>query len=248
MPTAVASRIDAAIAAEAAARASQRLPGAQQAASAPSAANGAHGPSTGRTGARKGHARAPLFRPGTGLRIAAATAGVAAVIGGAGYGLSILAGGGNSASSAYRPAFKSPPRPHGGMVTGLPAEPNISMPPRAGSGYPVVASHTDYQPGQLRSQAQSVLARFGTVRASPGAVTVPPSSPAFSPPGHLRACVARVSGQHTPELVDLASYHGQPAAVVFLPAAAGTQVLVAGAGCSASSADLLARTSLSATR
>jgi hypothetical protein len=58
----------------------------------------------------------------------------------------------------------------------------------------------------------------------------------------LSACVTRVGGGKVPLLVDTATYEGRPATVVALPGtdAAHADVWVLGAGCTASSPNVLA--------
>jgi hypothetical protein len=172
------------------------------------------------------------------LRLAAAAAAVVVLAAG-GYGLvRALAPGTHgvsaSSNSAARPARPSTAIRHG---TGPP----VLGPAISGQvSLPLAASGTDYQPGTLAEQASAVLAGYArhpaAVRPAAGASAAAPFG------GKLRACVTAVSGGHRPRLVDLASYRGQRAAVIMVPAAGGrTAVSVAGAGCA-----VLARATLAA--
>ena len=64
----------------------------------------------------------------------------------------------------------------------------------------------------------------------------------------LAGCVKLIAGGAQPRLVDVARYRGQPASIIVLPLAGGMldQVWVVGAGCSATSRDVVAHTLLAA--
>jgi hypothetical protein len=119
----------------------------------------------------------------------------------------------------------------------------------AAGGLDVVRSGTGYQPQQLGSQAKTVLTRYGTPGNAPATPSAAPRPAPFAGFSDLSACVHRASGGRTPELVDLASYRGQRAAVIMIPAGQGrVRVLVVGTGCSASASDILARSMIGGTR
>jgi hypothetical protein len=62
----------------------------------------------------------------------------------------------------------------------------------------------------------------------------------------LPGCVTLITGGTRPRLVDLARYQGRPATIIVQGAAGGrpAQVWVVGAGCSATSRDVIAHTQL----
>jgi hypothetical protein len=112
---------------------------------------------------------------------------------------------------------------------------------------PVTDSGTNYQPGTLTRQVDSLLgqpgdsqAKLGTLKG--GAEGTPTS--AGSP--RLRACVMLVTGGVLPRLVDVARYQGRPATVIVQAVASGkpAQVWVVGPGCSATQRDLIAHTEI----
>lgn len=264
MPAALAGRIEAALAAEAASRA--EAAGHTTAGLAAATGDGGragHDPLGGhldgdRAGARGGRVaseprpggarRRPGGRSWLTLRVAAAAAAVAIIAGG-GYGLSQLpdhggtAASGASGKSASRHATSGTGQ---GSAASRTRTPTNMAPAEASNGLPVVSSGTRYQPGQLGSQAKAVLTRYGGLggAAVPRAkIPRPAPSAGFS---DLSACVHRVSGGRTPTLVDLASYQGQRVAVIMIPAAKPeVRVLVVGAGCTASTSDVLARSLIS---
>jgi hypothetical protein len=112
----------------------------------------------------------------------------------------------------------------------------------------VIRSGTNYQPGRLGAQAGAVLTGpNGHSSAHPGPTKAAPRhhpSNILSP--GLQACVAHVSGELRPLLVDLASYRGHPAAIIVLPATNGgaPRALVVPAGCTAATVQILATATL----
>jgi hypothetical protein len=245
MPDALTARITAALAAEAAARSASSPAGAAGAelagAAAPAGAGDAGGSGRGR------HSRPPVRdRSRLTLRIAAATAAVA-IVGGGGYGVFRLV----SSTGPAAPATAS-----SGVRSNAAAAPSVHLPPKrsgtarsggehsAISSAPtehVVASGTNYQPGQLTTQVNNVLAHANSPEAPP-ATTQP--TPAFG--STVTGCVAHVTGGQRPLLVDHARYEGKPATVIVLPGtrADTLRVLVAGPDCSATATDLLASTTV----
>jgi hypothetical protein len=139
----------------------------------------------------------------------------------------------HQAASATRPAKRSGPL----LEPGVPAS--------GASSPPVTHSATNYQPGQLQAQVESVLrqnaGRSYHVPAGPAAATATPL------PAGLEGCLQRITGGRQPTLVDEARYAGQPATVIVAPRPAGSggQVWVAGPGCSAANGDVLAQTAIS---
>jgi hypothetical protein len=222
MPAALTARIEAALAAEAAARSAT--------------ADKAAGASDGAT-AVPGHRKTLAPGPGRSrlaLRVAAVTAAVVVLAGG-GYGLSrLLAGGATqlppTGSAAHAAMGPTEPRPAVGGARQRASSSNGLAGPR------IVRSGTNYQPGQLKTQVRKTLARFG-----PG---VKLAAPAATPLGHsvslanLPACQQRFGAGRHVELVDEARYEGRPAAIIVMPgASAGTlRVLVVPARCSAAAA------------
>jgi putative zinc finger protein len=254
MPAGLAGRIEAALAAEAASRAAGE---ASHAAAAGAAHGEAHSPpanglaGVGRGDAGGGHARQqgpsrarPPRRSWLTPRVAAVAAAVAVIAGG-GYGVAQLLSQSTNTGAGSSTAAR-PPAEHGlagsGSGTGGAAS---RMAPSATTigNLRVVSTGTHYQQQQLASQAKEVLGRYGQQQPGPkngGNSHLPGSFGATF--ASLPACVQRVSGGHTPKLVDLASFGGQQAAVIMLPAAQHqVRVVVVGPGCSGAASDVLAR-------
>ena len=253
MPDALTARIEAALAAEAAARPTAAAP-AIRADGAGTAAPGAPG----HGGARRPAGR-ETARPGPGRfrlapRAAAVTAAVAVIAGG-GYGVArLLSPGGTSETSASSgaegaPAAKRPgtaPLTSPARGAGAPAGADHAS---AAAAARVVRSGTNYQPGRLGAQASAVLARLGpNAHASPRPApsrAARQSQPAINSPD-LRACIALVAAGRHPLLVDVARYRGSPAAVIILGAApgGGQRALVVAPGCNGTTAHVLATATL----
>jgi hypothetical protein len=269
MPDALTARIQAALTAEAAARATDAPPLAAAAgagAAAPGAAGHDGSPGTNgqdrtrraagsRTGWR-GHGRSWLA-----LRVAAVTAAVA-VIAGAGYGVAQLL----TASPAVNGAASR-------AASGGPAAPNIRVKgpvPRMSAGAfnaapgsasgtgnsagtfatLVISSGTNYQPATLAAQASTVLARLvrsAHSSARPGPTLAPRQNQASLFP-HLQSCLIHIASGQRPLLVDLAHYQGHPALVVVLPSTNGGQprALVLAPGCTSTTAHIIATATLPA--
>jgi len=244
MPAALTARIEAAIAAEAAARSEPT-----------DAATGAAGVTrdatrmTRNAAAPRRHRKARAPSPGRErlvLRVAAAAAAVV-VIGGGGYGLLRLLSGSALYGSGTSAAAPAPARGAAGSAAhkaALRGAPNAAGSPLAGRR--VVYSGTNYQPAQLKAQVRATLARFplraaglanGALGATPG-----PSGAFFN----LRACLPRVAGGRYVRLVDLAYYEGKPAAIIVIPGPGANEetVQVVGTGCSATANDQIFSTLL----
>jgi hypothetical protein len=237
MPAALTARIEAALAAEAAARpaTADRATADRATADRATADRATADRAAAAATAARGHRKTPAPRPGRSrlaLRAAAAAAAVVVLAGG-GYGLTrLLAGGSLSSptSSALAPAAGSK---HAAM------RPSPNGPQRAAaSGVApsplIVHSGTNYQPGQLSTQVRATLLRFGHGAKNflPG-TGQSPAPLAFG--ANLSACLQRVTGGRPAELVDVAHYEGRPAAIIVIPGARANtlRVLVVGTGCSA---------------
>jgi hypothetical protein len=248
MPAALTARIEAAIAAEAAAR--------SETTDAATAAAGVTRDATrltrdaAATPRRHRKARAPSpGRERLVLRVAAAAAAVA-VIGGGGYGLLRLLSGSALYSSGTSAAAPAPARGAAGSAAHKAASggaTHAAMSPLTGpTGPRIVVSGTNYQPAQLKAQVRATLARFplraaGLANGAPGA-TPGPSGAFFN----LRACLPRVAGGRYVRLVDLAYYEGKPAAIIVIPGPGANEetVRVVGTGCSATANDQIFSTLL----
>jgi hypothetical protein len=241
MPDALASRIEAAIAAEAAARAAAAADGTVAAAGAGTGPRAA--------GARPSRPPGGPGRSWLALRVAAVTAAVVVVAGG-GYGVARLLAGNpgpsTAAGSAAAPAIsaggKAPRLPTGGLSApgSHAAASNVAPAIRA------VSSGTDYQPGQLKAQISAALAQFGPNAAEGSGARTP--SPASRPNAQLPTCVTRVTGGKRPLLVDQARYQGHPATVIVIPAdrPRTLRALVVTGDCTAATSHVLATTTLPA--
>ncbi len=270
MPDALTARIEAAIAAEAAARAATTADGAVAAGTARAgggagAGAGARDGAAAGAGARDGAAGGPGQRAGRAarppapgrarlaLRVAAVTAAVVVVAGG-GYGVSqLLSGNPGSSTTAGSAAVPAPrtnseaPRMAAG---GLSSAPGAFGPASVtASGPRTISSGTNYQPAHLKSQVSAMLVRFGrnaTASAAPGPA---PDNPPASSVRQLPACVMHVTGGKRPLLVDIARYQGHPAAIIVVPATPGTlQALVVPSDCTAAAPHVLRTITLPAPR
>ena len=247
MPASLAARLDAALAAEIARSPVAASPPDGAASPAGAAAPGGRsghgaGPASGRdaAGRRARPSRSPWrLTP----RLAAAAAAVVLVAGG-GYAIARVALAGNSSeqtSSAGSSASRS--APNGSAAARAPeAAPGAAI----RGGLPLVASGTNYQPGQLPAQVGVVLKRYPASEGSPGRPTVAsPVSPESAFP-QLNACVSHLAGGQRPRLVDIARYGTRPAAVIVVPVpgTATLRVWVVGPGCTGQGGDVIARFSM----
>jgi hypothetical protein len=269
MPDALTARIQAALTAEAAARATDAPPLAAAAgagAAAPGAAGhdgspGTNGQDRTRRAARsrtgwRGHGRSWLA-----LRVAAGTAAVA-VIAGAGYGVAQLltaspavngaasrAASGGAAAPNIR--VKGPvPRMSAGGFNAAPGSASGTGSSAGTFATLVISSGTNYQPATLAAQASTVLARLvrsAHSSARPGPTLAPRQNQASLFP-HLQSCLIHIASGQRPLLVDLAHYQGHPALVVVLPSTNGGQprALVLAPGCTSTTAHIIATATLPA--
>ena len=256
MPASLAARLDAALAAEVAARAASTGGMSTTGTSTPArpspgpagpghagpgrAGPGRTGPSS--TGRRR---RAARSRSGLSLRLATVAAAVVLVAGG-GYAVARLVSastGGVAGSSA------GASEPHSALSRRAAPAPG---PEAAGvaAGLPVVESGTDYRPGQVRAQVGAVLKRYPATRRVHGSATTFAPAAAL-PPGfpQLAGCLRRLADGARPRLVDLARYGTRPAAIIVLPVTGKPtlRVLVVGTGCSARGSDLITSFTLPST-
>jgi hypothetical protein len=243
MPDALTARIQAAIAAEAAARAVSAAHG--------TVAVGAAGAGTGPRD-RAARPSRPSGGPGR-SRLALRAAAVAAafvVVAGGGYGVVRLLSGSPEATTSAG-GVPAPASHANGKAPLMPSDGRQVSEGQAAAGsssphLPVVSSGTNYQPGQLEAQVSAVLARHG-VHAAARSGPPPASQPAASLPPEL-ACVPHVTGGKRPLLVDLAKYQGRPATVIVIPGAtSGTlRALVVAGACTATTGRVLATTTVPA--
>jgi hypothetical protein len=108
----------------------------------------------------------------------------------------------------------------------------------AASSFLVTASGTRYQRASLSEQVRTRLTAKGAA-GSPGA-SVPAAgasstSTGAGPTAALRGCVLHLTGDVPPRLVDRATYQGEPAYVI----ASSTRVWVVGLGCTATKTELI---------
>jgi hypothetical protein len=113
----------------------------------------------------------------------------------------------------------------------------------AASSFLVTASGTRYQRASLSEQVRTRLTAKGAA-GSPGA-SVPAegassTSTGAGPTAALRGCVLHLTGDVPPRLVDRATYQGEPAYVI----ASSTRVWVVGLGCTAAKTELIVSVAL----
>jgi hypothetical protein len=202
------------------------------------------GPASGRDAA--GRRARPSRSPWRLTPRLAATAAAVVLVAGGGYAIARVALAGNSSeqtSSAGSSASRS--APNGSAAARAPeAAPGAAI----RGGLPLVASGTNYQPGQLPAQVGAVLKRYPAPEGSPGRPTVAsPVSPESAFP-QLSACVSHLAGGQRPRLVDIARYGTRPAAVIVVPVpgTATLRVWVVGPGCTGKGGDVIARFSMPA--
>jgi hypothetical protein len=229
VPDSVAQRLDAALAAEV-----------------------AHRDETERAGARhsRDRRRAPRMarrptRQFVMTRVLVPAAAVVVLAAG-GYGLSLIGGQSSSSSatagSAAEPAAASavPSAAQANGVTAPSASGRVAEPAIQNSALGLVPNATDFLPATLRSQLEAVLRVPAATSSAPH-----PSEP-------LGACVRRLTSGVSPgtlKLIQSAYYQGRPAIVIIASSGSGYLAWVVtpgwvAPGCSATSAGVLARTTL----
>lgn|SRR5579859_135686 len=249
MPDALTARIEAALAAEAAAR---PLPPDTAPAPVPATASGTAGGGRAPGAARRAGSPGPS-RTRLTLRAAMVAAAVAVVAGG-GYGVARLLSGstslttGASSSAAAGSAAKKSVIPRMSARGFHSASGALTAPASAAPGGRVVSSGTNYQRATLGAQASAVLARLGpnahaSARPAPSQAATQHQTATGFP--NLPACVTHVAGAQHPLLTDIARYQGHPALILILPGPPGTlRALVIGQGCTGTTAHVIATATL----
>jgi hypothetical protein len=261
MPDALTARIQAALAAEAAARTPATAPETEKVPAMSGAAthdgrqgsNGHRaGDAAGRPRGWRGHDRSWLA-----LRVAAVTAAVTVIAGG-GYGVAqLLTGGGPAVTGAASGTGAAGPNNAAGPNEKIPGvAPRMSAGSIGSAGGSsgggnhsattlplVVGSGTNYQPRTLGTQASSVLK---SVNSSSRPVPLAPLKTQATYFPELQACLIHIGQGRRAQLVDLAKYRGRPALIVILPSPNGgqPQVQVVAQGCTGTSAHIVQKTTL----
>jgi hypothetical protein len=169
------------------------------------------------------------------------------VLAAGGYGLSLIGGQSSSSSSATAGSAAEPAAasavPSAAQANGLSA-PSASRhaaePAIQESALGLVPNATDFLPATLRSQLEAVLRVSAATSSAPH-----PAEP-------LAACVRRLTSGVSPgtlKLIQSANYQGRPAIVIIASSGSGYLAWVVtpgwvAPGCSATSAGVLARTTL----
>jgi hypothetical protein len=157
----------------------------------------------------------------TAVRMLAPATAAVAVLGGAGYAISLLTGGHSPSPAAAASPSASPARTgFAGAAIAAPMRSSAANPAlRTFSTLSVIASSVDYLPATAHRQLAQALT------AHPDA-----SKPAST---QVKDCVDRVTdGTGEVIRVETARYQGQPATVVFAKAGGGYKAWVAGPACS----------------
>jgi hypothetical protein len=245
MPEAVESRISAALAEEAAARADPVAPSPDGATGDGVPADGTRelGPSRGRALVRR-HRRGDRPRRDSRLRpLTAAGALVACLLlSGLGYAIahsttgptysSAPAAGSGDSNAASRPEL-------GSSAAAAPEAPAGN----SSASFTVIASGTKYRQATLPEQVRAKLTVHNGHEASTGAIPSAASAAAVPSPA-LRGCVLHLTDGAPPRLVDRATYQGEPAYVV----ASSARVWVVGLGCTAAKTELIVSVALAGLR
>jgi Putative zinc-finger len=256
MPDHLAARIQTALTAESARRAS--------AADGTARGKPARGkPARGRASWSRPPARRPAGAPrisGRAAGWAAAAAAVVVAIGGGSYLISQDQGGLSSSQSAGAGAVPGPSRTNG-LEPARAAGPQVPY-QHAGkaASFTPLASRENIVPGKLKSQVQAMLADYRKSASQPASGTSL-STPGVNPDttggtfriggfsvSALAGCVSRIVRGGLVVLVETVSYQSSPAAVIIAAASKQSpeQVWVVGRGCSASASDVLDRATLPA--
>jgi len=260
MPDTVTARIEMALAAEAAARGPAPATATGGPAGTPAPGTAGRGGTRGTAGQdgargagsrRSGWAGRGWSRPG--LRVATVAATVAVIAGG-GYTVAQLLSGspavhgptaaGAPASAARGKATR--PRVSPGGIRSAPGNAAFGAVP---GPVRVVSSGTDYQPARLAAQASTLLKDLGPNThspANPGPALATPTNGYTTLFPDLQACAAHVAGAQHALVVDVARYHGHPAAIVLVPAPPGghPRAIVVAPGCTATTSQVLATATL----
>jgi hypothetical protein len=257
VPAHLTTRIQAALATEAARKVALPAGSKPAAATAGGGAAGPAGPAGGR-GPRHGLARRgwrprlPSMTPRVALGAVAAVALVAFGVGM--YAIVHSGSSSPSSTSAAAPAGVRPASSAPAVATRGPALQyrhggrNATITP--------ISSGTDFTASKLSGQVAAQVSKYG----GPGSTTAGPMTHSENAPsgpaatfGHmavsaLRGCVNRIAAGELVVLVDVARFQGSPATIIVIEVSqvAPQQVWVVGPGCSGSSSDVLERTALSA--
>jgi hypothetical protein len=247
VPASLTARLDAALAAEVAARsaagaspghadsaegatpagaADRAAPADRRSPAERAAAPAGRGPGTGpghtgpgHTGPGRGGPGRRAGRPRAGSRLSLRIAAVTAAV-------VVLAGGGYAISRVVAGGQEtSSASSSGAAASGSAASRSAGSAlapeaaPRAAStaGLPLVHSGTTYRAGQLPAQVTAVLKRYP---AHGQASAAPPAAAGAAGKAgfpHLAGCVSHLAGGQGPRLVDIARYGTQPAAVIVVP-------------------------------
>jgi hypothetical protein len=182
------------------------------------------------------------------LALRLATAAAAIVlVAGGGYAIAQLVSGGTPATTAG-PAVGSPHSVASQSAASRSAASGLAPAAQPAARLPVVHSGTRYQLSLLPAQVRSVLRRFPAAAPAPsGRVPRPAAASAAFP--QLAACVSRVTGGAVPRLIDIASYGGRPVAVIVVPVPGSSTVRVwlVGTACPAHGEDVIAHFSMPGT-
>jgi len=238
LPDAVESRISAALAAEAAARAERPDP----ADSAPvdGARNLGPAPAQARVRRRRG-SDGPRRRFRVRPQVVGGSLVTCLLLAVLGFALS-HAGFSSSSSSATAGSAAAASSASASSAAGASVPSAAGAGPQhAGPGSPfvVTASGTKYQRATLAEQVRSRLAVNGgkqTFSATVPAASASATSAAAVPSQALRGCVLKLTGGTLPRLVDRATYEGEPAYVI----ATASRIWVAGSGCTAAKTEVVA--------
>jgi hypothetical protein len=245
MPEAVESRISAALAEAAAARADQVAPSAD---GVPADGGRELGPSRGRALVRRRNRRGD--RPRRDFRLRPLTAAGALVacllLSGLGYAIAHSSTGStySSAPAAGSAASNAASRPDlgSGAMSSAAAAPELPA-GNSSTSFTVTASGTKYRQATLPEQVRAKLTVHNGQEAS-GSVIPSPGTTVAVPSPALRGCVLHLTGGAPPRLVDRATYQGGPAYVV----ASSTRVWVVGLGCTAAKTELIVSVALAGLR
>jgi hypothetical protein len=239
MPDSVAQRLDTVLAAEVAARAEA------------AGRDDPERPGSDRSRARKAHGHRAAhrgFRP-LALRVLAPVAVV--VLAAGGYGLSRLASPGGqmtasssagSAAALGRPSSTAASANRAASGAEAPVASAVPSPLKGAAGlprytaanFPFVASGTNFSSNQAirKQQVENDL-------------RVPLASRLSQAPSlAVRGCVRNLAGDHPVLLVESAFFEGRPATLIVAQTGQGETAWIAGPGCSATSRDVLATTSV----
>jgi hypothetical protein len=248
LPDAYAARISAAIAAEAADRASSPAADTSPPAdTSPAAGHSLTGRDRhrGRARLRRGLRSGPMLLTGSALAFVVLIA----------FGFLLSHGASSSsssssaaASSALGVASAAPSRSAFGANEAGPASRPSST---AGTAFLVTESGTAYRKATLAAQVRANLtgnkasagpvpAAEPTAGASSGAPSETPAVTAGTPTTQLRGCVLQLTGGATPGLVDQATYQGEAAYII----ATSGHVWVVGLGCTTVNQELIVSASL----